>query len=696
MATKKNTYSPQKLHQALSKQGYLCDRRFAAKVASSITTKPTSGSFLFGPAGTGKSFLPQALASVVGADEVFYQCFPGTREDDLLVKMLPDEETKSGIKLFDGPILKAIHLSNNGDGKTPVFLTLDEWDKTRPSADSFLLDFLQNGRVTFQGDEHIANLERLYVFVTMNDERDLSEPLLRRLPLIEFDHLEPQLVYEALKLTHKDSKHLDAAIALYERCVMADMSKPATIQELRQLLDAINSLGSDADWDDLVFQYITKTQENHMLLKMAEKKNIEWKRKEKEEAAKLEADKYELSDGDADKLKEKEKNAQKAAMPKMSDVRDFDLNWDGRPQTEDIQTYGILQRNSRDYDRIVHLITDPNEHAGDLGNNEEDLVVANVSDHDIRLLKPVPLIYFNKVRDLFNAQGEVMFIEPMATYGDVKALAKKTNLEVIKYSKGEMIAKAPGIHLRCTKELGAEIIVDLDFYDEFDSIFGVHLEDDEERDYWLSGNKNVEDLENAVIVKPKEYGLMFRKHFLRGVKGYHKALIKNRYDIWGSGWDSVPDSDIPHIEDFHKEDYRILQSGNSSDRFYLVDNIVFGFFGTDNDMFGLKILGRFDKKYYKYLKAWVPEEGVEVRFDEIIVQAKKEETLIKEFGYAFSSEDKAMLTKTYSSGLFVEFSGKTNKLTMNADLPKDKMSYKKLDALLADMETTWRELRREH
>ena len=58
----------------------------------------------------------------------------------------------------------------------PVILVLDEWDKTRPSADSFLLDFLQTGRVNFSGRVYTADLARLMVFLTFNVERELSEP----------------------------------------------------------------------------------------------------------------------------------------------------------------------------------------------------------------------------------------------------------------------------------------------------------------------------------------------------------------------------------------------------------------------------------------------------------------------------------------------------------------------------------------
>ena len=49
--------SVQTLHKKLNEKGYICDVPFASRVASCIHAKPTSGAFLYGPAGTGKSFI---------------------------------------------------------------------------------------------------------------------------------------------------------------------------------------------------------------------------------------------------------------------------------------------------------------------------------------------------------------------------------------------------------------------------------------------------------------------------------------------------------------------------------------------------------------------------------------------------------------------------------------------------------------
>jgi hypothetical protein len=73
------------IHKSLNTNGYICDVPFAARITSAMQTKPVSGAFLYGPAGTGKSYLPIVLSKTLGVEMFFYQCAPGTREDDLVL-----------------------------------------------------------------------------------------------------------------------------------------------------------------------------------------------------------------------------------------------------------------------------------------------------------------------------------------------------------------------------------------------------------------------------------------------------------------------------------------------------------------------------------------------------------------------------------------------------------------------------------
>ena len=99
---------------------------------------------LRGPPGTGKTEITKAIAEYLNAEYIFYQCTLGTTEDDLIYKLEPVEDTKSGIKLVLGALPEALISSQ----KQKTVLVLDEFDKTRPQCDALLLDYLQNYRVS--------------------------------------------------------------------------------------------------------------------------------------------------------------------------------------------------------------------------------------------------------------------------------------------------------------------------------------------------------------------------------------------------------------------------------------------------------------------------------------------------------------------------------------------------------------------
>ena len=140
-----DTISVKGLHSALNDKGYICNSSFVSRIATSIHAKPVGGAFLYGPAGTGKSLLPQVLAEILERKLFFHQCSAGTREDDLLMRIWPNEDTKSGVKIEYGKVYEASKASQSEE----VIVVLDEWDKTKPSADGFFLDFLQYGPPRF-------------------------------------------------------------------------------------------------------------------------------------------------------------------------------------------------------------------------------------------------------------------------------------------------------------------------------------------------------------------------------------------------------------------------------------------------------------------------------------------------------------------------------------------------------------------
>jgi len=211
---------------------------------------------LRGPAGVGKTMLATLIAQYLQAKLVFFQCTYGTSEDDLLYKYVPSETTKSGIKVTLGPIPLALRLSKS----KKVVLLLDEFDKTRPSADALLLDVIQNFRVSLYIDEEEMVIhgdpENMIVFLTSNDMREFSEPLIRRVCMITLKPLPPERVFELLsKKFRKETAILLTQI--YADTLNASLRKPATIQELYQLGEVIEN-NVQANLDDLLRMFVIK------------------------------------------------------------------------------------------------------------------------------------------------------------------------------------------------------------------------------------------------------------------------------------------------------------------------------------------------------------------------------------------------------------------------------------------------------
>jgi len=224
------------LHDYLEKNSFIVDKGIASLIEEVITSSDHKHKVFLvrGPAGVGKTQLTKLVADYLGANYIYYQCTYGTDEESLLYKYIPSETTKSGIKVTFGAIPRALLASQNNK----VVLVIDEFDKTRPSADALLLDVLQNHRVSLYLDEKeniiYGNPQNLIVFLISNDMREFSEPLIRRAISITLELLPPKKVYQLLSKTF--SKEIAMLLAqIYDDTVKAGLRKPATLQELDQL-----------------------------------------------------------------------------------------------------------------------------------------------------------------------------------------------------------------------------------------------------------------------------------------------------------------------------------------------------------------------------------------------------------------------------------------------------------------------------
>ena len=153
---------------------------------------------LTGVPGAGKTFLAECFGKALGAASIFYQCNASTGRTDLIgdINVASVIRSDSQHVMADGVLVEAVKKSVQGQS---VVLILDEWDKTDPEMDGFLLDFLQSRRIRDNaGTTLTAAGQNVWVFLTSNGDRDLSDALLNRLRKVEVKKVSSEQVANLL------------------------------------------------------------------------------------------------------------------------------------------------------------------------------------------------------------------------------------------------------------------------------------------------------------------------------------------------------------------------------------------------------------------------------------------------------------------------------------------------------------------
>lgn len=199
---------------------------------------------LRGIPGAGKTSTAEAFALAVDATKYFYQCNPGTGFDQLIGQPNLGAVLRQDAAacISDGILIQAAKAAMAGHD---VVLILDEIDKCSPETDSYLLDFLQSRRI------HDSNMQELvvpsdvkfWVFLTSNDERELSDALMRRVRRITVDRPSRATVASVL--------------GIKESCALLDVWELSEKLAISQLRSYLEDGGDPQDLDtDILSQYV--------------------------------------------------------------------------------------------------------------------------------------------------------------------------------------------------------------------------------------------------------------------------------------------------------------------------------------------------------------------------------------------------------------------------------------------------------
>jgi len=233
---------------SLKAQSYLADDSIAGVVyLADRLQKPI---LVEGPAGTGKTELAKAVASMTGSRLIRLQCYEGLDESKALYewnykKQLLriqaqrvtegeggewssiEDDIFSDSFLLTRPLLEAIRADD------PVVLLIDEVDRVEVETEALLLEILSDYQVSIPELGTVVAKQIPLVFLTSNNTRELSEALKRRCLFLHIDY--PHLDREkeiVLTRVPDISEHLaDQVVRIVRSIRQLELKKHPSVSE---------------------------------------------------------------------------------------------------------------------------------------------------------------------------------------------------------------------------------------------------------------------------------------------------------------------------------------------------------------------------------------------------------------------------------------------------------------------------------
>jgi MoxR-like ATPase len=265
--------SVEDVQKRLLDQGYIADKSIATVVF--LATRLNKPILVEGPAGVGKTELAKVVSASVKRPLIRLQCYEGLDESKALyeweyskqllyTQMLRDKigEIIEGAKglteaadriarqddvffsekfILPRPLMRAI------TSEQPVALLIDEVDKSDPEFEAFLLEVLSDFTVSVPEIGTIQANHLPLVFLTSNDQREMTDALKRRcLHLhIDFPSAEQELRILELKVPGIGDRLAKDIVELIHAVRRLDLKKTPSISETLDWARALMILNAD-------------------------------------------------------------------------------------------------------------------------------------------------------------------------------------------------------------------------------------------------------------------------------------------------------------------------------------------------------------------------------------------------------------------------------------------------------------------
>ena len=217
-----------------------------------------------GPAGTGKTELAKAIASMTGARLIRLQCYEGLDESKALYewnykKQLLRIQTQRNAEeqganwseieedifseefLLTRPLLEAIRADD------PVVLLIDEVDRVEVETEALLLEILSDYQVSIPELGTVVAKQIPLVILTSNNTRELSEALKRRCLFLHIDYPTMEREKEIVLTRVPDIKEnlADQIVRIVRSVRQIELKKSPSVSETLDWARTLVLLGKD-------------------------------------------------------------------------------------------------------------------------------------------------------------------------------------------------------------------------------------------------------------------------------------------------------------------------------------------------------------------------------------------------------------------------------------------------------------------